>query len=102
VPQHDGGRHREQQRDQEQHGPQPRPAQLRGALVEQFIDDLGDPVIKHVAELGHELVGGLGSGEKHVTNGKSAKEALQVFFCRKTSVTVLGSIHGDDAAPGDW
>jgi hypothetical protein len=101
VPQHDAGRHGEQQRGQEQHGPQPRPAQLRGPLVEQLIDDLGDPVIEHVAELSHELVGRLGSGEKHVIHGKSAKEGLQVFFCRRISVMVLGCHHGDDAAPGD-
>jgi hypothetical protein len=100
VPQHDAGRRGEQQRGQEQHGPQPRPAHLRGPLVEQLIEDLGDPVIEHVAELGHELIGRLGSGEKHVTHGKSAMEGLQVFFCRKTSV-MLGCDHGDDAAPGD-
>jgi hypothetical protein len=90
MPQHDAGRHGHQQRGQQQRGPQPGPAQLRGPLVEQLVDDLGDPVIEHVAELGRELVGRAGSGE-HVTHRKSAKEGLQVFFCRKTSVVVLGS-----------
>jgi hypothetical protein len=90
VPQHDAGRHGEQQRGQEQRRPQPRPADLCGPLVEQLVDDLGDAVVEHVAEPGRELVGRRGSGEKHATNGKTAEEGLQVFFCRKTFVTVLG------------
>jgi hypothetical protein len=90
VPQHDAGRHGQQQRGQQQRGLQPRPAQLGGPLVQQLVDDLGDPVIEYVAELGRELVGRWGSGE-HETHRRSAKEGLQVFFCRKTSVTVLGS-----------
>jgi DNA-binding transcriptional ArsR family regulator len=90
MPQHDAGRHGQQQGGQQQRGPQAGPAQLRRPLVQQFVDDLGDPVIEHVTELGQELVGRRGSGE-HVTHRRSAKEGLQVFFCRKTSVMVLGS-----------
>jgi hypothetical protein len=88
MPQHDAGRHGQHQRGQQQRGPQARPAQLRRPLVKKLVDDLGDPVIEYVAELGQELVGRQGSGE-HVTHRRSAKEGLQVFFCRKTSVMVL-------------
>jgi hypothetical protein len=57
VPQHDAGRHGEQERDRGQRRPEAGPAQLRDPLFQHFVDDLGHPVIEYVAEPVEELVG---------------------------------------------
>jgi hypothetical protein len=102
VPEHDAGRHGEQERDRGQRRPAAGPAQLRHPLLQHFVDDLGHPVIEDVAEPVEELVGWRRGVGRHRFYHKSAKEGLQVFFCRKISVTMLAWPDGDDAAPGDW
>jgi hypothetical protein len=102
VPQDDGGQHGEHHRDGGQRRPEPVPGQLRDPLIQHFIDNLGHPVIEHVAEPVQELISGRGGRDWHTFYHKSAKRGLQANFCRKTSAAMLGWPHGDDAAPDHW
>jgi hypothetical protein len=101
VPEHDAGQDGEQERGRRQRRPEAGPAQLRDPLFQHFVDDLSHPVIEHVAEPVEELVGRQGGVGRHRLYHKTAKERLQANFCRKISVKVLRSRHGDDAASGD-